>query len=514
MRYPFSLLLFFSLCVLSFLETAAAHPLLHRRSRSVSRSILRGRADACDPGTFRCQADSLQQCSTKTVWITLQVCSSTTTCSAPIGSTAGIGCLTAAQIAVLQAGQSSSVSSLQSSTAATTSLRSSSSRFSATTTKTTKKGPGKTIVSTYTPPGATTIATPTSSKSASAVKGSNSSTSRVRTPSSSSTSLRSSSTRPLSSSSTSTSTSLLLSKTASASTSSAAPSATGAVSFGSDVKWNVYSDYPYLATPPTSAALGSINHFILSFWLVKEGAYDNVSGWTSLTNASRNAVKEDYLAGGKKLMVSAFGATDTPTTSGYDAVEVATRLASFVKQYDLDGVDIDYEDFPAFSSGSAIPWLITLQQTLRAQLPSPQYIISHAPLAPWFTSASTYNQGGYRGVYKAAGDGIDFFNIQFYNQGITEYTTCDNLLHNSSSTYPGSSLFEIAAQGIPLKKLVIGKPSANDQAQNGYMSTELLKTCIDQASREGGTNFAGAMQWQWDASSTSTNFNELASTSS
>jgi len=32
---------------------------------------------------------------------------------------------------------------------------------------------------------------------------------------------------------------------------------------------------------------------------------------------------------------------------------------------------------------------------------------------PWFTSATTYNQGGYRGVYKAAGDGIDFFNIQF-----------------------------------------------------------------------------------------------------
>jgi len=53
------------------------------------------------------------------------------------------------------------------------------------------------------------------------------------------------------------------------------------------------------------------------------------------------------------------------------------------------------------------------------------------------------------------------------DQGASEYTTCDNLLHKSSSTYPGSSLFEIAAQGIPLKKLVIGKPSAKDQAENG-----------------------------------------------
>ena len=46
---------------------------------------------------------------------------------------------------------------------------------------------------------------------------------------------------------------------------------------------------------------------------------------------------------GISLIVSTFGSTETPTTSGTDAVTVANNLASWVKQYDLQGVDIDYE---------------------------------------------------------------------------------------------------------------------------------------------------------------------------
>lgn len=42
-------------------------------------------------------------------------------------------------------------------------------------------------------------------------------------------------------------------------------------------------------------------------------------------------------------MIAAFGSTDQPTTGGADAKEVAQRLASFVMEYNLDGVDIDYE---------------------------------------------------------------------------------------------------------------------------------------------------------------------------
>jgi len=53
------------------------------------------------------------------------------------------------------------------------------------------------------------------------------------------------------------------------------------------------------------------------------------------------------------LIVSLFGSTDTPTTSGADPVLTANSMAAWVKKYDLDGVDVDYEDFAAFENGNA-----------------------------------------------------------------------------------------------------------------------------------------------------------------
>ena len=50
-----------------------------------------------------------------------------------------------------------------------------------------------------------------------------------------------------------------------------------------------------------------------------------------------------FQAAGIKLIVSAFGSTDAPTTSGADPTDTANTIANFVKQYSLDGVDIDYE---------------------------------------------------------------------------------------------------------------------------------------------------------------------------
>ena len=43
-------------------------------------------------------------------------------------------------------------------------------------------------------------------------------------------------------------------------------------------------------------------------------------------------------------MVSAFGATEFPTTAGYDPTSYCTTLGKFVVQYKLDGIDLDWED--------------------------------------------------------------------------------------------------------------------------------------------------------------------------
>ena len=66
---------------------------------------------------------------------------------------------------------------------------------------------------------------------------------------------------------------------------------------------------------------------------------------------------------------------------------------------------------------------------------------------PWFTSAATYNQGGYRGVYKAAGDGIDFFNIQFvlslslHSPSLSTTNPSPHLPHFAFRFYSSSSVF-------------------------------------------------------------------------
>ncbi|KAF4592986.1 hypothetical protein EYR38_008693 [Pleurotus pulmonarius] len=251
--------------------------------------------------------------------------------------------------------------------------------------------------------------------------------------------------------------------------------------------------------PPTSSQLAGVNTFILSF-LLTVGAWDQAQAWQSLDASQRSSIKAEYAAAGIKLMVSAFGATDAPTSVGLDPVATANTMAAWVKQYGLDGIDVDYEDFNAINAGDgkAEAWLTSFTKQLRVQLPQGTYILTHAPVAPWF-SPNKFGGGAYLTVNKNVGSLIDWYNVQFYNQGSSEYTTCNNLLSASSSTWPKSSVFEIAASGIPLSKIVIGKPAAAGDANNGFMSTSTLASCLSQAKNQGWNG--GVMVWQGNARS-------------
>ncbi|KAF5383681.1 hypothetical protein D9615_003641 [Tricholomella constricta] len=206
--------------------------------------------------------------------------------------------------------------------------------------------------------------------------------------------------------------------------------------------------------------------------------------WTTLTAAQRSTIKSQYAAAGIKLIVSAFGATDVPTTTNADPVATANTFAAWVKQYSLDGIDVDYEDFGAFQAGTAEAWLVSFTKQLRVQLPQGSYIVTHAPVAPWFTP-NRWPGGGYLKVHTSVGSSIDWYNVQFYNQGASEYTTCSGLLTTSSSTWPQSAVFQIASNGVPLSKIVIGKPATTSDASNGFMSTSTLATCLQQAKNQG-----------------------------
>ncbi|KAK0501351.1 glycoside hydrolase family 18 protein [Armillaria luteobubalina] len=259
--------------------------------------------------------------------------------------------------------------------------------------------------------------------------------------------------------------------------------------------WVVYADafQSGVTGPPATSAIEGYNVFILSFLLL-QGAWDKAAEWVSLTSSERSAIKAQYAAAEISLMVAAFGSTDIPTTSGADPVATANAMAEWVIEYDLDGIDIDYEDFNAMNIGTAEAWLTTFTQQLRVKLPLGSYIITHAPVAPWFTPTH-YPGGGYLQVDANVGSLIDWYNIQFYNQGVTEYTTCAGLLTASSSVWPETAVFQIADNGVPLAKLVIGKPATEADASSGFMTTSTLATCLQTAKNQGWDG--GAMVWQY-----------------
>lgn len=153
------------------------------------------------------------------------------------------------------------------------------------------------------------------------------------------------------------------------------------------------------------------NYIALSFWTYSRGALDAANMWANLgdrigdnslgsnTKEIQATLRGYYAKAGVKLLVSAFGSTENPTTVGTDPIDCGLKLAQFVKDNQLDGVDIDWEDTWAFQKGdgSGENWLIALTTVLRNNLPA-DAIITHAPQAPYFGGAALYPKGGYLAV--------------------------------------------------------------------------------------------------------------------
>lgn len=265
--------------------------------------------------------------------------------------------------------------------------------------------------------------------------------------------------------------------------------------------WISYSlsDYSKSQALPTGSELVGYNVFVMSFWLSTNTPAYKAAEFTKLSQSTRDWIVNDYHSHNISFLVSAFGYGDNPTTDGKNPVTVANDLAAFVKKYNLDGVDLDWEDFVSLlpDTGKAEKWLSDFTTALRKQLPAGQYILTHAPIAPWFTTNSTrYPAGAYRTVHKNVGTLIDWYNVQFYNQG-SDYINCPSLLTTSAAHgFFNTSLFEIhALSGVPLNKLVIGKPASLGDATNGFMDLKTMSGCLKQAKTAGWN--AGAFLWQY-----------------
>ena len=132
-------------------------------------------------------------------------------------------------------------------------------------------------------------------------------------------------------------------------------------------------------SPAALTPINSCCSSALSF-LTAHGAVDQAQNWESLDSSKRKSLKSKYSSAGIKLIVSAFGSEEAPTTKGSDPVKTANDMANWVKKNDLDGIDVDYEDFDAMGKedGKAEEWLSRFTKALREQLPRGEYILTHA----------------------------------------------------------------------------------------------------------------------------------------
>jgi len=251
-----------------------------------------------------------------------------------------------------------------------------------------------------------------------------------------------------------------------------------------------------------AASNAGFNVIILAFWLSATGATDMAQAWAGVDQNTQQQTMQTIHNNGGIVLVSFGGSTDTPY--GRDAYTLGTNVGNWAVQNNLDGVDFDLENFNGgFTAGNmdgptTIQWVATITNACRNVIGNQRYI-SHAPQAPYFGpigNSGTWvgSNGGYTGVYAQASS-IDFFNVQFYNQGPNCYVDYNGLFTSSCGDFPLTSIGEIYKGGIPLNKIVCGKYTNQGEASNGWVDPSTLGGWFRTAPYGWNT---GIMGWEWN----------------
>ncbi|KAJ7841271.1 glycoside hydrolase superfamily [Mycena leptocephala] len=251
--------------------------------------------------------------------------------------------------------------------------------------------------------------------------------------------------------------------------------------------------YAIDSIPPASSlkASGVFNVLIIAFLSGDaDGPKTNNAGlaqtWAGMTPAQR----QEYKDAGITVLISLFGWTAKPTTSNWDPTTTANMMAAWVKANGLDGIDVDYEDTAAMYAGTGEAWVITFTTQLRNQLGT-GYILTHAPMAPWWAVGGKFPSGGYRKIDQSVGSMIDWYNVQFYNSADT-YLDCTTLVQETPDQ---TSALQINSEAkVPLNKIVIGKPLSPGDGGT-YTDISTLSSCLQTAKAAGWD--AGISFWKY-----------------
>eukprot|EP00026_Physarum_polycephalum_P013920 Phypoly_transcript_14380.p1 GENE.Phypoly_transcript_14380~~Phypoly_transcript_14380.p1 ORF type:complete len:310 (-),score=55.62 Phypoly_transcript_14380:67-972(-) len=237
------------------------------------------------------------------------------------------------------------------------------------------------------------------------------------------------------------------------------------------------------------------NLLVLAF-LVSGQQYDAAAAWDQIGSSGQQSTIAYAHSKGARIIVSAGGDTDLPYSS-FTGAAYGTAAAQWAKQRYLDGVDFDLENinlgftFGSYGTQASIQWVIDATNSARSVL-GVGGIITHAPQPPYFGADNGFADG-YTQVYKGA-PSITFLFVQYYNNGPA--ATYEDIFVSDN----GGAVKELVAGGIPLSKIVIGKPVKKDDADEGYITASTFHSIVQQAQNELGWN-TGIMGWQWHSSS-------------
>lgn len=164
---------------------------------------------------------------------------------------------------------------------------------------------------------------------------------------------------------------------------------------------------------------------------------------------------------------------------------------------------IDFEASSMFHTqraagvGDGRAFLIALTKSLRAELTSPQYILSHAPQPPYLDP--NWHGGPYLDILQQTSDAIDWITVQYYNNpGFNNplFTGVESagVLSTSYTHLTGTN----GTLQWPSNKVLVGKPIYSADAVNGHIPPgEVISDIIQPLLKQYGRSFGGVTGWQF-----------------
>jgi chitinase len=247
--------------------------------------------------------------------------------------------------------------------------------------------------------------------------------------------------------------------------------------------------------------IGGYTDIIFSFWVSPEqgvaGAAASAVGNSDIINSVKKA--------GKKCILAAGGSTYLPEVADLQhAKEYGKALAEYALANGFDGVDLDIENIQM--NQQTLQWLAAVTNAVVSVATEKKTTlqISHAPQAPYF-----HKTEGYAKLEELTAGRIDYYNIQYYNQGSYAYQAYEDFSSMFDIEYLGvsneTSVKSIITQDspkVPFEKVVIGKPITKDDVgssnSTGYIPTCALVDILNQAKAR-KIPFGGVMGWKIDS---------------